>query len=205
MDFWDWLKGLRTWWWMILVFPLLAASITWLVAPEPEYESSWTFNAYLDDPERTNDPSYFDFIFLDDFAILLRTSVLGDVMYLRLPEDVQSALTRQEFGEMFTSSRKANFVEVTVSGHDPELLKSIAITIQENVEEVGNFYLIPPTYAAGSLTVNVLDPISEPVLNERPRLVAVGSITMATLLVSVAATGIAEWLRQSHRAKYSER
>ena len=203
MDFWDWLKSLRTWWWIIVVFPLLAASVTWLLAPEPEYESSWTFNAHLGDPERTNSPAYFDFVFLDDFAILLRSAVLGDIIYLELPEDVQAELTRQEFGDMFTSSRRATSVEVTVTGNDPDLVRIVATTVQENVEEVGNFYLIPPTYSAGPLKVNMLDPISEPTLNERDRLVTVGSVTVATLLVSVAATGVAEWLRRSYSAKYS--
>ena len=205
MDFWDWLKGLRTWWWMIIVFPLLAASISWIAAPEPQYESRWTVNIYFDDPERANNPAYFDFIFLDDFHLLMQTGALGDMTYLRLPDDVQATLSRDAFGKMVDSSRKAHFVEITVSGDDPEIVTVVAETIVANAEEVANFYLVPPTYRGGSATVNLLDPISAPELNEQARLTTVGSVTVATLLVSIAATGVAEWLRRSYRAKYSAR
>lgn len=205
MDFWDWLRSLRTWWWMILVFPLLAASLTWLAAPEPEYESRWTVNIYFDDPTLANNPGYIDFILLDDLHLLMKTAVLGDLIYLRLPEEAQAQVSRQQFGDMIDSSRKAHFVEITVSGDDADIVRVVAETIDENLEEVTNHYLIPPTYRGGSGTVNVLDPITEPTLNERDRLVLVGSVTAGTLLVSIAATGVAEWLRRSYSAKYSAR
>lgn len=205
MDIWDWLRSLRRWWWMIVVFPALAAGISWLVAPEPRYESSWTVNIYFDDPSITNNPGYIDFVLLDDFDMLMRTGVLGDVMYTRLPEDVQSHLDRDEFGAMFHSSRKARFVEITVAGDDPALIKTVANTLNDNLTEVTNLYLVPPDYRFGPATVNVLDSINEPALNTRDRLVTVGSVTVATFLASIAATGVAEWLRLSYRAKYSAR
>lgn len=205
MDIWDWLKGLRTWWWMLVVFPLLAASISWIATPEPQYESQWTVNIYFDDPALTNSPAYFDFVLLDDLHLLLETGALGDVMYLRLPEEARTAITREEFGKMFDSSRKAHFVEITVSGDDPNLVTVVAETLNENLEEIANQYLLPPTSRNGQANVNVLDPVPAPQLNERSRMITVGSITGATILVSIAATGVAEWLRRSHRAKYSSR
>lgn len=203
MDIWDWFKSLRRWWWMIVVFPLIAAGISWVAAPEPKYESTWTVNIYFDDPQLTNNPGYIDFVFLDDFTLLMDTGVLGDVMYLRLPEQTQEAVTRYEFGDMFSSKRHAHFVEITVTGDDPELVKQVATTLDENLTEVANLYLIPPDYRFGPANINVLDPIPEPTLNTRDRLVTVGSITTATLLASIAATGVAEWLRLSYRAKNS--
>lgn len=205
MDIWDWFKSLRRWWWMLIVFPLIAAGISWMVAPEPKYETTWTVNIYFDDPALTNNPGYVDFVFLDDFAELMNTGVMGDVMYTRLPEDLQSELSRAEFGQMTSSSRKANFVEITVSGDDPETVSRVATLINENSAEIANLYLVPPDYRFGSATINTLDPITEPALNTRDRLVTVGSITVATLLASVAATGVAEWLRLSYQAKKSAR
>lgn len=205
MDFWDWLKSLRRWWWIIVLFPLLAAGISWVAAPEPKYETTWTVNIYFDDPALTNSPGYIDFVFLDDFHLLMQTGVLGDVMYLRLPEDTQARLTRDEFGQMVDSSRKAHFVEIVVSGDDPDIVRVVADTIDGNVTEIANHYLVPPTYRNGSATINTLDPITEPELNSRPMYTFIGAITGGTLLASVAATGVAEWLRLSYRAKYAER
>lgn len=205
MDIWDWIKSLQRWWWIIVLFPVMAAGIGWIAAPEPEYESQWTVNIVFDDPDRANSPAYFDFILLDDFALLMRTGALGDVIYLSLPEDVRAELSREDFGAMITSSRKAHFVEITVSGDDPELILVVAETINANAEEVANQYLVPPTVRDTAATLNTLDPIPEPTLNTQPRMVLVGSVTMGTLLVSIAATGVVEWLRLSYRAKYDAR
>lgn len=205
MDIWDWFKGLRRWWWMIVVFPILAMAIAWFAAPEPEYESRWTVNIFFDDPLLTNNPNYIDFVLLDDYHHLIRTGAFGDVLYLRLPEAVQEQLSRNDFGQMVESSRHAHFVEIVVSGDDPELVKIVAETIEANSEEVVNFYLIPPTYTGGSANVNTLDPITTPEVNSTPRLTLVAAVGVATLLVSIAATGVAEWLRISHRAKYSDK
>ncbi len=205
MDIWDWLKGLRRWWWMIVVFPLLAAAISWVAAPEPEYETRWTVNVLFDDPSQANNPAYFDFIFLDDFHLLIETGALGDVIYLRLPEEVQSELSRDAFGGMVDSSRKAHFVEIVVSGDDPEIVQIVAEAIETNAEEVANHYLVPPTYRQGAAQINTLEPITEPELNPEPRYVLVGSVTLGTGIAAVAATGVAEWLRISYRAKYSDK
>lgn len=205
MDIWDWIRGLRRWWWMLIVFPLLAAGISWMTAPEPKYESSWNLHVLFDDPNRASNPEYFDFIFLDDLDSLLKSSVLGDVMYLRLPDETSEVLTRDEFGDMISSKRKATFVEITVSGTDPDHVAVVAQTLEDNLEEVTNAYLVPPAYAGGSATVQSVDPIGEPALNSMDRLITVGAITLATVLVSVAATGVAEWLRISYSAKNASR
>lgn len=175
------------------------------MAPEPEYESRWTVNVLFDDPNLANSPAYFDFIFLDDFDLLLKTGAFGDVIYLRLPQDIQTQLSRDEFGGLVESSRKAHFVEIVISGDDPEIVSVVAETIEANSEEIANHYLVPPTYRFGAANINTLDPISEPTLNTQPRIVLVGSVAAGAFLASVAATGVAEWLRISYRAKYSDK
>lgn len=205
MDIWDWIKGLRRWWWMIIVFPVLAAGVSWFAAPEPEYETRWTVNVLFGDPNFANSPTYFDFIFLDDFDLLVQSGVFGDILYLRSPEEVKTAITREEFGEMVSSSRKAHFVEIVVSGNDPEIIDSVADTIQANSEEVANQYLVPPTYNLGPAEINIVDERTEPAVNREPRLVVVGSVTVGVLLASIAATGVAEWMRMSYRAKYADK
>lgn len=205
MDIWDWIRGLRRWWWMLVVCPVLAAGISWIAAPTPKYETTWNVHVLFDDPNQSNNPTTFDFIFLDDLHSLLESSVLGDVIYLRLFEEHPDVLTRDEFGAMFSSKRKATFVEITVSGDDPDTVKLVAQTLEDNLEEVANWYLVPPTYRGGYATVQTVDPIGEPVLNEQDRLFTVGAISLATLLVSIAATGVAEWLRISYSAKNAAR
>lgn len=205
MDFWDWIKSLRRWWWIIVVFPIAAAGVSWVAAPEPEYETRWTVNVLFGEPSMANNPAYFDFIFLDDFGLLVQSGAFGDIMYLRSPEEVQSKLTREEFGEMVTSSRKAHFVEIVVSGDDPEIVQAVAETIETNAEEVANHYLVPPTYSQGPANINVVEERTEATINREPRMVVVGSVTIGVLLTSIAATGVAEWLRISYRAKYADK
>lgn len=205
MDIWDWLKGLRRWWWMLLVFPILAGGIAWIAAPEPKYESHWTVNLVHGDPAAANSPTYFDFILLDDYAELVESSVFGDILFLSLPEEVYENMSREEFGGMIESDRRARFVEITVRGDDPETVRVVAETIESNSEEVANTYLIPVTSTAGPVVLNTMDPISEPSLNTNPRLVQTASIAGAAFLASIAATGVAEWLRMSYRARYSDK
>lgn len=187
---------------MLVVFPGVAFGLTWVLAPEPKYESSWTVNIFFDNPELTNDPRYIDFVFLDDLHLLMRTGALGDVMYLRLPEEARAELSREQFGDMISSSRKAHFVEITVAGQSPDRVADVVEVIQQNLEEVANVYLVPADYRYGPATINILDPAGEPTLNTSQRVRLVAAVTLATFLVSLAATGVAEWLRMSYQAKY---
>lgn len=205
MDFWDWLQGLKRWWWMLVLFPALAAGVTWIAWPDPQYETSWSVNITFADPLLSDSPTYFDFVFLDDLDQLVKSSLLGDILYLRLPEDTRADLSRDEFGDMITSSRRAREVEITVRGDDPVQVSLVAETIDGNLEEVMNHYMVPADYTNGPGTITVLNPILEPSLNSRDRLYALVSLTAAAFLVALAATGVAEWLRMSYRAKYAEK
>ena len=205
MDFWDWLRGLKRWWWMLVLFPVAAGSISWILAPAPTYTTAWTVNILLDDPEYANNPAYIDFILLDDLDVLIRSSVLGDIMYLKLPEDVRATVSRDEFGDMVHSRRLGRSVEITISGDDADLVRLVAETIEANLGDVANQYLLPVDNTRGPITVNVLDDVSEPRLDTTRRLVLVGAATGGVLVLSLVATGVAEWLRLSYRAKYGVR
>ncbi|MCO5215533.1 MAG: hypothetical protein M9950_05185 [Thermomicrobiales bacterium] len=205
MDFWDWLHGLKRWWWMLVAVPVLTASVTWMAWPDPQYETSWTVNITFADPESSNAPGYFDFVFLDDMDQLVKSSLFGDVIYLRLPEQTRATMSRDQFGEMVSSARKAREVEITIHGDDPDQVALVAATIDANLEEVMNTYMVPPDYTAGPGNITVLNPISEPALNSTTRILGVVSLTAAAFLVALAATGVAEWLRMSYRAKYAEK
>lgn len=205
MDIWDWLRGLKRWWWLLIVMPVLAMGITWFASPKPQYESNWTLNIIFDDPSAANNPNYVDFVVLDDLDLLLGTGVLGDVIYLKLPQDVQAQLSREEFGDMIHSRRHAHFVWVSVRGDDPEIVRSVTKTIDQELTDAVNFYLVPPAHRKGPATIQVLDPISEPALNTKPRVRATAAAGGAGVLVALAATGVAEWLRLSYRAKYGAR
>lgn len=203
MDLWDWLRGLKRWWWMLVLFPGLAAVTTWLLAPQPQYTTTWTVNILFDDPQYANNQNYFDFLLLDDLDSLMRSGALGDVMYLKLPEGTQTDISRQEFGDMIQSRRQGRSVAITIAGDDADVVQIVAETITANLENVANDYLLPVDNTRGPVTVNVLDEIPAPTLDTTTRLVTVGAVTFGTILLSLAATGVAEWLRMSYRAKNS--
>lgn len=205
MDLWDWLRGLKRWWWIVVIFPGIALVLSWILSPAPQYTTSWQVNVVFDEPSLSSAPTYFDFVFLDDLDQLVKSGALGDVMYLKLPETLRAELSRDEFGEMVHSDRRAREVEITISGSDSEAVKIVASTIDANLEDVMNQYLVPADYAKGPGVINTLNPTTEPTLDSRTRLKNVGAITLATAIVSVAATGIAEWTRLSYRAKNSAR
>ena len=205
MDLWDCLRGLKRWWWILVLFPGLAGVTTWIVAPKPAYETTWTVNVLLDDPEYANNQNYFDFLLLDDLDSLMRSGALGDVMYLKLPEATQSKISREKFGDMIESRRQGRSVEITISGDDADTVQVVAETITANLEGVANQYLLPADNTRGPVTINILDDIPAPTLNTTKRLVTVGAITTGAMLLSLAATGVAEWLRMSYRAKNSAR
>lgn len=205
MDIWDWLRGLKRWWWMLLVLPGLAAAVTWFAAPEPEYEVEWTLYIIFDDPNMANNPAYIDFVVLDDLALLLHTGVLGDVVYLQLPEEVRENLSRDDFGEMVESRRHAHYVWIKIHGDNAETVQTVANTIDAELPDAVNHYLIPATHTRGPANIMVMDPMTEPTLNTQTRIRTVGAVTLAAGMVALAGTGAAEWLRLSYRAKNAAR
>lgn len=207
MDVWTYLKSYRRWWWMLLVVPAIAFALSFFVFfPTTQYQASWTtFIGFNDNPARANSYVYVDFIVLDDIEHLIRSDVAGDVLYLRLPEEITSQYSREEVGAMFSSYRHARFVEIFVTGEDPEVVDTVAQTMESIMPELVNQYLVPPDLpnVPGVVeTMNALEPADS---LQRERWTNIAAVTGAGVAISLCLVGVAEWLRRSYRAKYGER
>jgi capsular polysaccharide biosynthesis protein len=207
MDVWSYLKGLRRWWWLLLLFPVVAFALAhFILIPPAKWTISWNsaivFNG---DPNAANSAVYLDYVLLDDMTHLLASDVLGDRVYANLPDDITSEYDRGEIGEMFSSYRHSRFVEITVSGDDPDVVRVVGETTREALPEAVNQYLTPPDFARIPAQISVTTLPSEPEQQTRERLIRVGGITLAGLALGFGAAGVAEWLRLSYRAKYGER
>jgi hypothetical protein len=207
VDLWDYLKGLRRWWWLLLVLPAAAFAVAEFVfIPPAKYAVSWeSVIVFNGDPNLANNSAYLDSVLLDDMERLLRSDVLGDLVYLKLPQDITNHFSRQEVGEMYSSFRHGRFVEFTVRSNDPNVATVVAETTQATMPEAINRYLIPADFTRIPAHVSVTSLLSGPELQTRDRLVKVGGITLAGAIAGMAAAGVAEWLRMSYSAKYGAR
>lgn len=207
MDIWDYLTSLRRWWWIPIGLPIIAFALAWLVLfPTAPWQSSWTtLITFSPQPARANSDQYIDFILLDDMQLLLKTGAMGDLVYANLPEDVRSELTRSELGDMFSSYRHARFVEIFVTGDDPETVKQVAATTNEVMPEIVRDYLIPANNPDIPGTVDTLTPVSEPTQLTKERYVRIAAVTIGAFLIAMCIAGIAEWMRRLHVLKYGSR
>lgn len=207
MDLWTYLKGLKRWWWLLLVIP----SATFLLAsfvliPPAAWTVSWTSAIVFDgDPNAANQSAFLDYVVLDDMTDLLASDVLGDRVYLKLPEEITDAYSRSEVGDMFESYRHARFVEITVSADKPEVARTVAEVTRTALPEAINLYLVPPDFTRVPAYVSVTTFPGEPELQTGERMLKVGGVTAAGVAGGFAAAGVAEWLRLSYREKYGER
>lgn len=204
MDLWDYLKGLRRWWWLLIAVPALAFAFAHLlIFPAAKWEVRWeSVIVFNGDPNIANLSQYLDSVLLDDMGRLLESDVLGDLVYANLPEDVTSDYSRSDVGAMFSSVRRARFVEFIVTADDPDVATVVAETTQRTLPEAINLYLIPADFTRIPAHVSVTDMLTEPELQTRDRMIKVGGITLAGLITGFAAAGTAEWLRMSYSAKY---
>lgn len=207
MDVWSYLKGLRRWWWLLLLFPVVAFALAqFVLIPDAKWTVSWNsaivFNG---DPNTANGAIYLDYVVLDDMTHLLASDVLGDRVYANLPEDITNEYDRAEIGEMFSSYRHARFVEIMVSGNDPDVVQIVGETTREALPDAVNHYLTPPDFARIPAQISVTSLPSEPEQQTRDRLIQVGGITLAGAALGFGAAGIAEWMRMSYRAKYGDK
>lgn len=207
MDLWTYLKSFARWWWIVLVVPAATFAVAvFLLFPSAPWQASWnTFIGFNDNPARANSYVYVDFIVLDDIEHLIQSDVAGDLLYLRLPEDITTEYSREEIGEMFSSYRHARFVEIFVTGDDANVVDVVAQTMEEILPEVVNQYLVPPDLPNTPGVVETMDELqpAEQLTNER--WLNVAAVTGASIALALCLVGIAEWLRLSYRAKYGER
>lgn len=207
MDIWTYLKGLRRWWWLLLVVPAATFVLaSFVILPPAKWEVRWTSALVLDgDPNLANQSAFLDYVLLDDMTHLLDSGALGDVVYREMPDTVKDRYSRDDVGAMYDSFRHARFVEFTVAADDPDVAKQVAETTIEEMPDAINQYLLPPDFSRFPAYVRVTTMPSEPKLQTRDRLIAVGGFTIAGVVVGAVSAGVAEWLRISYREKYGAR
>jgi hypothetical protein len=206
MDLWSYVRALLRWWWLLLV-PLLAFLLAFFVLfPTAPWQTTWnTIITFEGNPAKASSFEYADFIVLDDMEHLLHSDVLGDQVYMQLPEEITSRYSREEIGEMYSSYRHARFVQIWVTGDDPDVVEAVARATEAVLPEAMNEYLILPDSANYPGKVETVDPIGEPVQLTMDRLQKVVAVTGAGVVIALCMVGIAEWLSMRQRAKYDAR
>jgi capsular polysaccharide biosynthesis protein len=207
MDVWAYLNGLKRWWWLLVAIPALTFLLaSFVLVPPAKWTVTWTSAIVFDgDPNVANQSAFLDYVLLDDMTHLLQSDVLGDRVYLQLPEDMTRTYSRDEVGEMYDSVRHARFVEIMVSADEPDVARTVAEVTRTALPEAINLYLIPPDFSRVPAQVSVTTLPGEPELQTRERLLKVGGVTLAGVAVGFGAAGVAEWLRLSYREKYGSR
>jgi len=201
------LRAVIRWWWMLIAVPLVAFLLGFFVFfPTAPWQSTWTTLITFDgNPAKANSVNYPDFIILDDMEHLIHSDVLGDLLYLQLPDDITSRYSREEVGEMFSTYRHARFVQTWVTGDDPEVVKTLATTMEAILPDAVNQYLIPADSTDYPGKVETMDHITEPARQTRDRWLGIGAVTAAGFVAGGCLVGAAEWMRLSYRAKYGAR
>lgn len=207
MDLWTYLKSFRRWWWVVVILPVVVFALSFLVLfPSAPWQTSWsTLVTFQGNPDKASSFNYIDFVVLDDMEHLLQSDVLGDRVYMQLPSDVTDRYTRDQIGAMFSSFRHARFVEIWVTGDDPDVVTTVAETTEAILPDAINQYLIPADDANYPGKVETMDAISEPVQLAKDRWLKIGVVTLASGAGALCLVGVAEWLRLSYRAKYCMR
>lgn len=201
MDLWSYVKALFRWWWLLLLVPLLALALAYFVLfPTAPWQVTWnTVITFAGNPAKASSFEYADFIVLDDMEHLLHSDVLGDQVYMQLPEEITSRYSREEIGQMYSSYRHARFVQIWVTGDDPDVVETVARATEAVLPDAMNEYLIPPDNANYPGKVETVDRIGEPVQLTMDRLKKVAAVTAAGGVIALCLVGIAEWLSMRYR------
>ena len=207
MDLWTYFQAIVRWWWLVLVVPTVAFLLAFFVFfPSAPWQTTWTtFIAFEGNPQKANSFAYIDFVVLDDMEHLLKSDVLGDRVYLSLPEEITNRYTRDEIGNMYSTYRHARFVQIWVTGDDPQVIETIAKTTESLLPEVVNEFLVPPDNASYPGMVETMNEVTAPVRLTKERFKDVGAVTVAGGAAALCLVGVAEWLRLSYLAKYEAR
>ena len=192
---------------MLFAVPLVAFLLAFFVFfPSAPWQVTWSsLITFQGNPNKASSFSYMDFIVLDDMEHLLHSDVLGDQVYMHLPEEITSRYSREQIGSMFSTHRHARFVQIWVTGEDPAVLQVVARETEALLPEAVNEYLIPADDANYPSHVETMNDITDPVQLTGERYRNVGAVTVAGGIVAFCLVGGAEWLRVSYRAKYPDR
>lgn len=207
MDLWSYLGALLRWWWLLVLVPLIAFVLAFFVLfPEAPWQTTWkTVITFEGNPAKASSFEYVDFIVLDDMEHLLQSDVIGDQVYLHLPDDITSRYSREDIGQMYSSYRHARFVQIWVTGDEPEVVDAVAQATEAVLPEAVNEYLIPPDNPDFPGMVETVDRLGEPVQLAMERWQKVAAVTGVGVITALCLVGIVEWLSMSHRLKYGER
>lgn len=207
MDLWSYLRALLRWWWLLVLVPLIAFVLAFFVLfPTTPWQTTWNMAITFEgNPAKASSFEYVDFIVLDDMEHLLQSDVLGDHVYMQLPEEITSRYSREEIGQMYSSYRHARFVQIWVTGEDPDVVETVARATEAALPEAVNEYLIPADNVSYPGKVETVDRITAPEQLVQERWLNIGAVTGAGLILALCLVGVAEWLRLSYRAKYGAR
>lgn len=201
------LKSMRRWWWLLLAPPVIAFGLAvFVVFPSAPWQTTWTtLVTFAGNPDKASSFNYADFVILDDMAHLLESDVIGDLVYLNLPESITDDYSRADIGDMFATYRNSRFVQIWVTGDDPAVLEQVAKTTEAILPETVNQYLIPADDVNYPGKVETMDQITPPKQLNLDRWTKIGALTAAGGGLGLILVGAAEWLRLSHQAKYGAR
>lgn len=207
MDLWSYLRALPRWWWLLVLVPLSAFILAFFVLfPRAPWQTTWNMAITFEgNPARASSFEYVDFIVLDDMEHLLQSDVLGDRVYVQLPEEITSRYSREEIGQMYSSYRHARFVQIWVTGEDPDVVETVARATEAALPQAVNEYLIPADNASYPGKVETVDRITAPEQLVQERWLNIGAVSAAGVVLALCLVGVAEWLRLSYRAKYGAR
>jgi capsular polysaccharide biosynthesis protein len=207
MDLWSYLRALLRWWWLLVLVPLIAFVIAYFILfPAAPWQSTWkTVITFEGNPAKANSFEFVDFIVLDDLEHLLQSDVLGDQVYMQLPDEITSRYSREDIGHMYSSYRHARFVQIWVTGDEPEVVDAVARATEAVLPEAVNEYLIPPDNPDFPGMVETMDRLSEPVQLRMDRWQKIAAMTGVGVITALCLVGIVEWLSMSYRAKYGAR
>gem|GEM_PF-3454528 len=207
MDIWMYLKSIRRWWWLLLAPPVIAFGfVTFVLFPSAPWQVTWTsVVTFAGNPDKASSFNYADFVVLDDMAHLLESDVIGDLVYLNLPESITDEYSRTDVGDMFSAYRNSRFVQIWVTGDNPAVLEQVAKTTEAVLPDAVNQYLIPADDANYPGKVETVDQITPPKQLTLDRWMKIGALTAAGGGLGLILVGVAEWLRLAHQAKYGAR
>lgn len=149
---------IRRRWWIVLLLPLVAVSVTFLLQRNEAYQS--TVRATVLIPGDTEDPGNSErpeLMVLDDLPPFIRSHAFAKDVHAAIPN---SSLTVDQLKGTLDASRYSRVLTVYITNDDDRQVEAIAVAVESVLPESINTYLMPED--GGIATVRVIDPPSEP-------------------------------------------
>lgn len=149
---------IRRRWWIVLLLPLVAVSVTFLLQRNEAYQS--TVRATVLIPGDTEDPGNSErpeLMVLDDLPPFIRSHAFASDVHAALQD---TSLTVDEIKSTLDASRYSRVLTVYVTSNNRQDVEEIAASVETVLPASINSYLMPED--GGIATVRVIDPPSEP-------------------------------------------